>query len=52
MVFTIDSLERSLSSPTERESKGRMDMSKFVFASVISEIQQSDIYMTVKARIC
>ena len=27
-------------------------MSKFVFASVISEIQQSDIYMTVKARIC
>lgn len=27
-------------------------MSKLVFASVISEIQQSDIFMTVKARIC
>ena len=27
-------------------------MSKLTFASVISEIQQSDIYMTVKARIC
>lgn len=27
-------------------------MSKLVFASVISEIKQSDIFMTVKARIC
>lgn len=27
-------------------------MSKLVFASVISEIQQSDVFMTVKARIC
>ena len=27
-------------------------MSKLVFASVISEIEQSDIFMTVKARIC
>lgn len=27
-------------------------MNKLVFASVISEIQQSDIFMTVKARIC
>ena len=27
-------------------------MSKLTFASVISEIQQSDIFMTVKARIC
>ena len=48
----IDSLERSLSSPTERESKGRISMSKLVFASVISAIEQSDIFMTVKARIC
>jgi len=29
-----------------------MVMSKLVFASVISEIQQSDVFMTVKARIC
>ena len=48
----IDSLERSLSSPIERKSKGRMVMSKLIFASVISEIQQSDVFMTVKARIC
>ena len=48
----IDSLARSLSSPTERESKGRISMSKLVFASVISAIEQSDIFMTVKARIC
>lgn len=27
-------------------------MSKLLFASVISEIQQSDVFMTVKARIC
>ena len=27
-------------------------MSKLVFASTISEIQQSDVFMTVKARIC
>ena len=27
-------------------------MSKLVFASVISEIQQSDVFMSVKARIC
>lgn len=27
-------------------------MSKLIFASVISEIQQSDVFMTVKARIC
>ena len=27
-------------------------MSKLTFASVISEIQQSDVFMTVKARIC
>ena len=27
-------------------------MSKVVFASVISEIQQSDVFMTVKARMC
>jgi len=27
-------------------------MSKITFASVISEIQQSDVFMTVKARIC
>lgn len=27
-------------------------MNKLVFASVISEIQQSDVFMTVKARIC
>ena len=27
-------------------------MSKLMFASVISEIQQSDVFMTVKARIC
>jgi len=29
-----------------------MVMSKLIFASVISEIQQSDVFMTVKARIC
>lgn len=29
-----------------------MVMSKLIFASTISEIQQSDVFMTVKARIC